>query len=386
METELRTDITIGEICKGFVYNEAEGRGLFGMNGKLIIQPEYQRNYIYADGKKDVAVIDSVLHGYPLGLIYLNRRPDGLLEVLDGQQRITSLGRFITNKLTVKYDGRDQKFYSLNTEQQITFSSTPLTLYICSGTEEEIKKWFQIINIAGVPLNSQEMYNAIYSGPFVTALKAVYSNSQNPMQQKWGAYIKGDPKRQEVLAAALDWVSRGNVESYMAAHRQDEDITPVTSYVTSVIDWIDTTFKTVHSEQKGLLWGSLYEKYHSRPYNPDEIDEKVSELMADDAVTDKKGIFEYILGGCQDKKLLNIRLFDKRTIKTVYERQTLEAKKAGISNCPMCAAVDGPNHDKIWKLTEMDADHVTAWSKGGSTNIENCQMLCKTHNRSKGNR
>jgi len=386
MKTELRTDITIGDICKGFQYNESEGKGLFGMNGKLIIQPEYQRNYIYNDGRKDVAVIDSVLHGYPLGLIYLNRRPDGLLEVLDGQQRITSLGRFITNKMTIKYDGREQKFYSLDKELQQLFSETHLTLYICEGTEPEIKKWFGIINIKGVPLNDQEMYNAIYSGPFVTALKAIYSNSLNPMLQKWGTYIKGDPKRQEVLAAAISWVSRGETEKYMAAHRQDTDITPVTAYFDSVIDWVSTTFLTPRGEQKGLPWGDLYERFHTTPYNPEEVDRKVSELMADDAVNDKKGIFEYVLGGCKEPKLLNIRLFDNRTIKTVYERQTVKAKQEETSNCPYCAMSDGANKTRIWKLSEMDADHVTAWSKGGATSMENCQILCKNHNRAKGNR
>ena len=237
-----------------------------------------------------------------------------------------------------------------------------------------------------MPLNDQEMYNAIYSGPFVTALKAVYSNSLNPMQQKWGTYVKGDPKRQEVLATALDWVSHGNTEGYMAAHRQDTDITPVTTCFDSIIDWVSATFPTTHKEQKGLPWGTLYEKYHNTPYNPDEADRRVSELMQDDAVTDKRGIFEYVLGGCTEPKLLNIRLFDKRTIKTVYERQTAEARAKGVSNCPYCAMSSGPNHSRIWKPTEMDADHVTAWSRGGSTSIDNCQMLCKTHNRAKGNR
>lgn len=386
MNTELHTDITVGSICQGFVYNENEGKGLFGMNGKLIIQPEYQRNYIYNDGRKDVAVIDSVLHGYPLGLLYLNRRPDGMLEVLDGQQRITSLGRFLTNKLTVNYDGREQKFYSLNKELQQKFSDTKLTVYICEGTEEEIKKWFKIINIAGIPLNTQEMYNAIYSGPFVTALKAIYSYSVNPNQQKWCTYIKGDPKRQDILATALEWVSRGNVEGYMAAHRQDTDISPLTTYFDSVVDWVSSTFITVHNEQKGLPWGELYEKYHNTPYNPTEVDKKVTELMSDDAVTDKRGIFEYILGGCKEPRLLNIRLFDKHTIKTVYEKQTAKAKQEGTSNCPYCAMSDGANKSRIWKLSEMDADHVTAWSKGGATDASNCQMLCKTHNRAKGNR
>lgn len=386
MKTTLRTDITVAELCKGFVYNEIEGKGLYGWNGKLIIQPEYQRNYIYNDGKKDVAVVESVLRGFPLGLIYFTLRDDGMYEVLDGQQRITSLGRFLTNRLTLDYEGNAQNFSSLPENTQKNFSETTLTIYICQGTEKEIKDWFQIINIGGVRLNDQEMRNAVYSGPFVTALKALYSNSQNPMQQKWRHYVKGDPKRQEVMETVLAWVSRNNIDGYMAAHRHDSDISPVTSYFDSVIDWVSGVFPTLYPEQRGLPWGDLYERYHDKPYNPEKTDAEVSRLMADEYVTNKRGIFEYLLGGSTDTSLLYIRLFDNHTIKTVYERQTKEAKEKGESNCPLCAISDGPNKNRIYKLSEMDADHVTAWSKGGSTNISNCQMLCKTHNRAKGNR
>ena len=386
MNTTLRTNITIADLCKGFVYNESEGKGLYGWNGKLIIQPEYQRNYIYNDGKKDVSVVQSVLRGFPIGLIYFTLRDDGMYEVLDGQQRITSLGRFFTNKLPIVYDGREQNYNSLDEDLKKKFSETLLTIYICQGTEKEIKDWFQIINIGGVRLNDQEMRNAIYSGPFVTALKALYSNSLNPLQQKWGSYIKGDPKRQEVLETALEWVSRGNIDGYMAEHRKDTDIHPVTNYFDSVIDWVSSVFPTLYSEQCGLEWGDLYERFHNTPYNPDKMDADVARLMADEFVTNKKGIFEYLLGGSSDTTLLNIRLFDNHTIKTVYERQTQEAKKKGTSNCPLCAISDGPNKNRIYKLAEMDADHVTAWSKGGATDISNCQMLCKTHNRAKGNR
>ena len=185
MNTTLRTNITIADLCKGFVYNESEGKGLYGWNGKLIIQPEYQRNYIYNDGKKDVSVVQSVLRGFPIGLIYFTLRDDGMYEVLDGQQRITSLGRFFTNKLPIVYDGREQNYNSLDEDLKKKFSETLLTIYICQGTEKEIKDWFQIINIGGVRLNDQEMRNAIYSGPFITALKALYSNSLKPLQQKW---------------------------------------------------------------------------------------------------------------------------------------------------------------------------------------------------------
>lgn len=386
MKTELRTDITIGEICKGFNYDANEGKGLFGWSGRLVIQPEYQRNYIYELLRMDAPVVLSVLRGFPLGLIYLVRRSADRYEILDGQQRITSLGRFLINKLTIQYDGREQKFFSLNPEQRQLIADTPLTIYICEGTEKEIKDWFQIVNIGGVKLNQQEMLNAIYSGPFVTALKAVYSNSLNPMQQKWGTYVKGDPKRQDVLATVLGWVSRGNTEAFMAEHRRDTNIAPVTAYFDSVISWAATTFVTIYGEQRGLPWGELYDKYHNNPYNPADVDEQVGRLMADDAVTDKRGIFEYVLGGCKEPRLLNIRLFDKSVIKTVYARQTALAQQSGTSNCPYCAQGGGANKTRIWKLSEMDADHVTAWSRGGETSIDNCQMLCKTHNRMKGNR
>ncbi len=230
MITTLRTDLTVKDLCGSFVYNELEGKGLFGMGGRLVIQPEYQRNYIYADGKKDVAVIDSIIKGYPLGLIYFNKVGDDKYEVLDGQQRITSFGRFITNKFAVKdQNGMEQYFSGLSQDLQDKILSTSLTIYICEGEESEIKNWFKTINIAGVPLNDQELRNAIYSGPFVTTAKAEFSNSQNSNIQKWSAYISGAVNRQDFLRAALDWVSDGNIDNYMSAHRKDTNINELIS-------------------------------------------------------------------------------------------------------------------------------------------------------------
>jgi hypothetical protein len=388
METKFCTDITVGQVCEGFVYNETEGKGLFGLNGHLVIQPEYQRNYIYADGKKDVAVIQSVLRSFPIGLIYFNKATNDQYEILDGQQRITSLGRFLTNKLPINdANGMPQYFGSLNKELQDKIYNTPLTIYICQGTEKEIKDWFRTINIAGIPLNDQELLNAIYSGPFVTKLKEEFSNSQNSNIQKWSAYISGAANRQDFLRCALDWVSQHKIEDYMSAHRQCKNIIEVKNYFNSVIDWIDSVFTTVYKEMKGLSWGDYYEKFHSYPYDIKQLNKRVEDLMGDCYVTDKKGIFEYVLGGEIDKKLLYIRCFDEPTKKATYQKQTAIAKAKGISNCPMCALVTNqPNYTKIWKLSEMDADHVTAWSKGGATKPGNCQMLCKTHNRMKGNR
>ena len=387
MKTTLHTEWTIADICDGFVYNELEGKGLFGMGGLLTIQLEYQRNYIYADGKRDVAVIDSVLKGYPLGPIYFNRTADGRFEVLDGQQRITSLGRFCNGKLAIKDEnGLPQSIGSIAKEKREEFLATKLLIYECEGTESEIKEWFRTINIAGVPLNTRELLNAVYSGPFVTAAKEVFSNTQNSKMQMWQAYVAGVANRQDILATAIEWVSRGNTEVYMKDHRFNGDITELTTYFNSVIDWVRTVFPLVENEMRGLAWGELYEKYHTQPYNPSYMKKRVEELYADPYVKNRRGVFEFLLGGENDTKLLDIRIFDEATKRAVYARQTDKAKAAGKSNCPYCAIGHDANVNKIWKLNEMDADHVTAWSKGGATDITNCRMLCKHHNRAKGNR
>lgn len=388
MKVTLNIDRTIAEICKGFVYNELEGKGLFGLSGKLVIQPEYQRNYLYAQGKgeKEIAVIDSLLKGYPLGLIYFNKIGEDKFEILDGQQRITSIGRFLTGKFAIRVNGMEQYFSGLAQDLQDKIKNTKLTIYECEGEESEIKEWFKTINIQGIPLNEQELLNAIYSGPFVTKAKEEFSNSQNANVQKWSAYVSGSVNRQDYLRTALNWVSRGNIDSYMSQHRFDNDIIELKTYFNTVIDWISTTFTDVEPQMKGLEWGRLYEKHHTTAYDPADVSQKVQKYLADDFVTDKKGVFEYVLGGCQDEKLLNIRVFNDHIKKTVYKTQTNKAKERGKSNCPLCAIGHDANRTKIWDLKDMDADHVTAWSRGGATDVWNCQMLCKTHNRAKGNR
>lgn len=385
MKTTLNTEITIEKLCKGFVYNEAEGKGLYGLDGKLIIQPEYQRNYIYNDGKKDVAVIDSILKGYPIGIIYFNENEDGMYEVLDGQQRITSIGRYLTNKFVIKINGKEQYFDSLAEDLKNKILNTKLLIYICKGEESEIKEWFKTINISGVKLEEQELLNAVYSGPFVTEAKKIFSNSQNSNIQKWSSYLDGDVKRQAYLHTALSWVSKGNVESYMSTHRFDSSIKELETYFNSVITWVSTLFVKVRKEMRGLEWGRLYEEYHNNAYSS-SINDEVDKLFKDDFVESKKGIYEYVLSGGEKKELLEIRIFDISTKRAQYERQTEDAKMRGISNCPLCAIAGNNNSTRRYRFEEMDADHVTAWSKGGSTDISNCQMLCKTHNRAKGNR
>ena len=387
MITLLRTDITIKEICNGFIYNEYEGKGLFGLSGKLTIQPEYQRNYIYADGKRDVEVIKSILKGYPLGLIYFSKVGDNKFEVLDGQQRITSIGRYITGKFAITNEnGIPIYFTGLAENLKNKILENTLTIYECEGTESEIKEWFKTINIVGIPLNEQELSNAIHSGPFVTKAKEEFSNTQNANIQKWSAYISGNVNRQDYLKTALEWVSKDKIDEYMSKHRYDDNINDLKSYFNTVIEWISATFIDVESEMRGLAWGELYEKYHNNAYNPQLISNKIKELYMDYFVKNKKGIFEYILDGCKNTKFLDIRIFDDLTKKTVYKNQTDEAEKKGVSNCPLCAIGHDNNSKRIYKQIEMDADHVKAWSKGGKTNIENCEMLCMSHNRAKGNK
>jgi Protein of unknown function DUF262/HNH endonuclease len=388
MKTKLRTEITVAEICEGFEYNQFQNKGLYGLSGKLTIQPEYQRNYIYAEqgGKREQEVIQSLLREYPLGLIYFNTVAEGKFEVLDGQQRITSIGRFLTNKFAIMDNGNPKNFDSLPTDQKEKIRRAKLLIYECEGTETEIKQWFQTINIAGVPLNPQELLNAIYSGPFVTAAKAELSNSQNANIAKWSAYIKGSANRQEFLERALDWVSKGDIGSYMSLHRTSKSIDELKAYFNQVLDWVSTVFLDVEKEMQGLEWGRLYETYQSQTYDPVEVSAQLKQLYGDPYVKYRKGAFEYILGGRTDKKLLDIRFFEPATARSVYAKQTEKAEKDGVSNCPYCAMSNSATDKKIWAFSDMEADHVSAWSKSGDTSAKNCQMLCATHNRAKGNR
>ncbi len=387
MKTMLRTDMTIYDIVDGFEYNEYEGKGLYGLSGKLTIQPEYQRHYIYNDGKKDVAVIDSILRGYPIGLLYFNKVGEDKFEVLDGQQRITSIGRFISGKFAVKdTNGFEQNYAGMAPEVKERFLKTPLLVYLCEGEEQEMMQWFETINIAGVPLRDQEIRNAVYHGPFVNAAKQVFSNSQDANVQKWSAYISGDVKRQDFLETALDWVSEGAIGAYMSAHRASDDIAQLKNHFDTVIDWVSSMFNDVHSEMCGLDWNRLYKLYGANQYDIDKINGRVRDFYTDYAVRRKRGIYEYVLGDEQNTTLLEIRYFEPSDIKSAYAKQTKGAEENGKSNCPLCAVGNNANKGRVYKLAEMDADHVTAWSKGGATDAANCEMLCKSHNRAKGNR
>lgn len=312
--------------------------------------------------------------------------------MLDGQQRITSVGRFVRGLFAVRDESDNMQYFSgLPEERQRKIMQSPLLVYECEGEEKEIKEWFRTINIAGVPLKEQELLNAVYSGKFVNAAKRVFSNSQNAEIQKWSHYIRGDVKRQDYLAEALRWIcdSKGmSIDAYMSRHRHGPSTDELESYFRSVIDWVADTFDMVEDDMCGLEWGRLYETYHAAtaPGRIGRIRERVKALQTDECVRCRRNIYEYVLGGEADKKLLDIRIFEESTRRAVYKRQTEAAEKRGISNCPLCALGENANKTRIYKFSDMDADHVTAWSKGGATSVKNCQMLCKTHNRSKGNR
>jgi Protein of unknown function DUF262/HNH endonuclease len=386
---------TVRDIVDSFSYNPLDERGVFGLAGKLTVQPEYQRNYIYGDGKKDAAVVRSLLAGYPLGLFYFVETADGQLEVLDGQQRITSFGRYRRDQFAIKDENdMEQIFSGLAAEKQEQILKAEILVYVCRGTETEIRDWFQTINIEGVALKPQELRNAIYSGPFVSAGRREFSNSQNDANvRKWRAYVKGDVKRQDFWERALQWVSKDKgdgkrVTDYMGRHRHDPDISEVKTYFDCVIGWVSSVFQgSPRKEMQGLEWSRLYEVYHTRPYNAAKISQRVSELYGDRSVHKKAGIFEFVLSGeaTDLAKLLEVRFFEDPTKDTAYERQTVAARASGVSNCSVCASVNNASQSKIWGFDDMDADHVTAWTNGGATSQANCEMLCKHHNRSKGN-
>lgn len=388
LKTTLKTNLTVAEVCKGFEYDESEQKGLYGLSGRLTIQPEYQRHYLYSEknGEREKKVVESVLKGYPIGLFYFNKLGGENYEVLDGQQRITSLGRYFKNLFPAN-DGSNVNYYSsLSSEQKNRFLNTKLTVYICEGAENEIKEWYKTINIAGMPLNKQEILNAVYSGAFVTAAKKIFSNSTDSRLHIWKNYVKCDVKRQELFRLSLEWLIKSSddekIAEYMSLHRDNPDISELENYFEGVIAWIRSVFKETYTEMNNLEWGRLFEEYHAKNYDSDKIAAEIVRLYADDAVKCKKNIFEYVLSGGKLKNLLQIRFFEESTKKTVYARQTADAKAKNISNCPLCAL---GNSKKIYNYKEMDADHVTAWSRGGETDINNCQMLCKMHNRAKGN-
>jgi hypothetical protein len=389
MKIDLRP-ITVRQLVQNYKDNDEEG--VIGYANQLNIRPAYQREFVYKDEQRN-EVIRTIMRGYPstefpLNVMYWAKTDDNHFELIDGQQRTISICQYANNEFSIVIDGMPQNFDNLSLEKKNYFLDYKLQVYVCTGTPDEKLEWFSIINLAGEPLTLQELLNANYTGPWLSSAKRYFMKSNSAAYGLGNRYtdIEANQSRGKGLETAIKWISGDEVKQYMADHQNDENADALWMHFTTVIEWAKSTFADYYREMKGLNWGRLYAKYHDHSYDPSAISAEVHKLYWDAYVTNKKGIFEYVLDGSTDTKFLEVRLFDDKIKRSTYVTQTERANTKGESNCPLCALGPDANRRKIWELDEMDADHVTAWSKSGSTSEENCQMLCKTHNRIKGNR
>jgi hypothetical protein len=375
--------ISIRELVEG--YEDNNELGVRAYDGKLDVRPPYQREFVYKDKQRD-AVIETLRREFPLNVMYWSVQDADTFEVIDGQQRTISICQYVEGDFSILIDGHQLAFHNLQPDQQDQILDYELMVYLCEGTDSEKLDWFKTINIAGEKLVDQELRNAVYHGPWVSAAKKYFSKTGCPAYQIASDYLSGSAIRQDYLQTAIEWINEGDVDGYMAAHQHDANASPLWLYFKKVIDWVETTFPKKRSEMKSVKWGPLYNRYKDDYLDPTALEKRVAALMADPDVTNRRGIYAYLLGGESETKLLAVRVFDDKTKRAAYADQTKAAEASGVSNCPMCASGGNNNATRIYELNEMDADHVTAWSKGGASNITNCQMLCVPHNRSKGNR
>lgn len=366
--------ITVRDLCQN--YRDDNEGGVYGYdNGEhiLVLRPKYQREYIYSDEKRD-AVIDTIMEGYPLGLMYWSKVNENTYECLDGQQRSISICQYVNSDFPVKFNGNDRFFHNLNDEEKEVILNYELEVHICEGNEEEKLRWFQRINVAGITLSQQELLNATYTGTWLSNAKTYFSKRNCVAGQMADGYIKGNPIRQEYLEKVLSWIAdRDGLESgqmYMAIHQHDEDANELWLYFQTVINWAKMLFPDTSKKLTAVQeWGILYNKYHSKAYNSNTLRNEVKTLLLDDDVTKKPGIIPYVLSDKtkHDEKLLSIRTFSDSQKMRVYEKQ------GGI--CPICG--------KYFEYDEMQGDHIVPWSKGGRTVDENLQMLCQKCNNDK---
>jgi hypothetical protein len=361
MNIELK-EITVRDLTNGFEDNAENG--VIGFGGKLDIRPPYQREFIYKDKQRD-AVIDTVNKNYPLNVMYWAVREDGNFEVIDGQQRTISLCQYVNGDFFHMFKGFD----NLQNDEQKKILDYKLMVYVCSGTDSEKLEWFKTINIAGEKLTEQELRNAVYSGSWVSDAKRYFSKSGCVATQIGSDYLNGSAIRQEYFETAIDWISKGNIEVYMGNHQHDQNASALWRYFQDVISWVEATFVVKRKKfMKGIEWGFLYNKYKDEIFDTKAIEEETANLIADDEVVKKSGIYSYIL--TRDQRFLGIRTFSDSEKQKVYEKQK------GI--CPICK--------KHYDISEMEGDHITPWTEGGKTIEINCQMLCKDDNRRKSSK
>lgn len=370
MDIELRA-ISIRELSEG--YRDDQEGGVFGYSDQLDIRPPFQREFVY-DDRDRAAVIDTVSKGFPLNVMYWAVREEGGYEVIDGQQRTISICQYVEGDFALSLFGKPEVryFHNLQADEKDALLAYELTVYLCSGTPSEKLDWFRTINIAGRTLTDQERRNAVYSGPWVSDAKRYFSRQGGPAAGLGGDYLSGAVNRQEYLETVIGWASGGKIEDFMGKRQHDTDAKPLWNYFTDVIDWVTTTFPNYRKPMKGLPWGSLYNTHKGDELDPIALETRLSGLFADFEVENKRGIYVYLLTG--EEKHLNLRQFDEPTKLAQYEKQVDET---GLAVCPLC--------NEHFGYTEMAGDHVTAWSKGGKTVPENCQMLCYSDNIKKSN-
>lgn len=365
MKIELR-EVTVAALCEGFADNGEQG--VAGYGGDLNIRPAYQREFVYGPKERN-AVIDTVRKGFPLNTMYWAVAGKGF-ELMDGQQRTISLCQYVNGDFSIEIDGNPFSFHNLPKERQQRILNYELSIYVCDGSDEDKLDWFKVINIAGKPLSSQELRNAIYTGPWLADAKRWFSRRNPPaVQDGRDRLIKADPNRQEVLETALDWFTGGKIEQYMDEHRSDVDAQELWNYWQAVFDWVKRVFPNQDSARarlmKGFPWGRFYNAHKNDNLNAADLEKRIVALIEDDEVENKKGIYAYLLTG--NEKTLNLRAFDEKIKQAVYARQK--------GTCPVCKT--------HFEFHEMEADHRIAWHKGGKTTADNCDMLCIADNRAK---
>jgi len=366
MKIELHK-ITVRKVVDGFQDNAIEGVVAYG--GKLDVRPKYQREFVYKEKQRD-AVIETIKKGFPLNVMYWMVKGDGTYEMLDGQQRTISIGQYVSGDFSLD----NRFFHNLTKEEQDQILDYELMIYFCEGTDKERLEWFKTINIAGEKLTDQEIRNAVYTGPWLSDAKIKFSKPNCAaylLANDGGALLSGSPIRQEYLETALSWINNGEIEDYMAKHQHDENANELWDYFQNVIAWVRKTFPNYRKEMAHVNWGELYNQFKDKKLNPVKLESEIKELMQDEDVTKKSGIYPYVL--TRKEKYLNIREFTEKMKREAYERQN------GI--CPWCKKEK--RSKQKWDIEEMEADHIKPWREGGKTIAENCQMLCKEHNRIK---
>ena len=358
-------EITVHDLVKGYI-DDGEG-GVRGYGGKLDIRPPFQREFVYKDEQRD-AVIETINQRFPLNVMYWAVRDDDTYEVIDGQQRTISIAQYVNGDYSL--DGLG--FFNLQNDEQKRILDYELQVYVCEGTASEKLAWFRIINIAGERLTDQELRNAVYAGQWVSDAKKHFSRrgAACPAYQIGSRYVKGRAERQEYLETAIKWIKGEGemIEEYMGGHQHDRTATALWNHFQSVINRVKAVFPNYRREMKGVDWGGLYGQLKDESLDPERLEAEVVLLMIDDDVTKKAGIYPYLL--TREEKHLNIRAFSEAMKRKAFEIQN--------GTCKSC--------EKAFDISEMEADHIIPWSKGGKTVEENCQLLCKLCNSTKSDK